>query len=100
MASGIPGNDLFALIALVEGMRGGEQPDPENPPKQPVLFATGSDDPVLEGSKALASAAPLGTFFEIPGRGHFNAPTSKAFREAAIRFLGESGESRESGERG
>jgi hypothetical protein len=68
-------------------MRGGVQPDPENPPQQPVLFATGSEDSILEKSRALAAAAPQGTFFEIPGRNHFNAPTSKDFRAAALEFL-------------
>lgn len=87
MASGIPGNDLAALISLVEGMRGGVQPDPANPPQQPVLFATGSEDSILEKSRALAGAAPQGTFYEIPGRNHFNAPTSKDFRAAALEFL-------------
>lgn len=87
MASGIRGNDLAALISLVEGMRGGAQPDPANPPQQPVLFATGSEDSILEKSRALASSAPDGTFYEIPGRNHFNAPTSKDFRAAALDFL-------------
>jgi pimeloyl-ACP methyl ester carboxylesterase len=87
MASGIRGNDLEALISLVEGMRGGAQPDPSNPPQQPVLFATGSEDAILEKSRTLASAAPHSEFFEIPGRNHFNAPTSKDFRDAALAFL-------------
>jgi pimeloyl-ACP methyl ester carboxylesterase len=87
MASGIPGNDMSALIALVEGMRDGEQPTVDNAPSQPVLFATGSEDRILEKSRALCAAVPDGTFFEIPGRNHFNAPTSRQFREAAIRFL-------------
>lgn len=42
---------------------------------------------MIEGSRTLASAAPQGTFFEIPGRHHFNAPGSRAFREAALAFL-------------
>ena len=54
MAAGMPGNDLAALVSLVEGMRGGSQPDPANPPQQPVLFATGSEDPILEASRRLA----------------------------------------------
>jgi len=87
MAGGIPGNDLSALVALVEGMRGGLQPDPENPPGQPLLFATGSEDPIVGASRGLAAAAPHGDFVEIPGRNHFNAPTSKAFRDAAVSFL-------------
>jgi len=69
-------------------MRGCPQPDAANAPTQPVLFATGSDDPILEASMALAAATPSGTFFEIPGRNHFNAPTSRAFRDAAIGFFG------------
>jgi pimeloyl-ACP methyl ester carboxylesterase len=87
MASSEPRNDLVALVSLVEGMRGGAQPDPDNPPRQPVLFATGSEDPILEKSRLLAAAAPAGEFFEIPGRNHFNAPTSRAFRDAALEFL-------------
>ena len=87
MAAGMPGNDLPALVSLVEGMRGGSQPDPRHPPQQPVLFATGSDDPIVDASKRLAAAAPRGEFLEIPGRGHFNAPTSKVFRERGTAFL-------------
>jgi pimeloyl-ACP methyl ester carboxylesterase len=87
MAAAIEGNDLTALIALVEGMRGGPQPDPANPPTQAALFATGSDDPILEASRSLAEATPRGTFYEIPGRGHFNAPTARGFRDAAMEFL-------------
>ncbi len=89
MAGSLPGNDLTALVALVEGMRGGAQPDPANPPPQPVLFATGSEDRILEKSRALASATPLGEFFEIPRRNHFNAPVSREFRDRALEFLGE-----------
>lgn len=87
MAAGIPNNDLTALISLVEGMRNGEQPTVENAPSQPLLFATGSEDGIIEKSRALCAASPDGTFFEIPGRNHFNAPTSRAFRSAAIEFL-------------
>ncbi len=87
MASGIPGNDMAALISLVEGMRDGEQPTVANAPSQPLLFATGSDDRIVDKSRALCAASPDGTFFEIPGRNHFNAPTSRDFREAAIEFL-------------
>ena len=88
MAAGIPNNDLEALVSLVEGMRNGEQPSPENAPPQPVLFATGSKDSIIEKSRALCAASPDGEFFEIPGRNHFNAPTSRHFRDAAITFLG------------
>ncbi|MDJ0335612.1 alpha/beta hydrolase [Salinibacterium sp. G-O1] len=89
MAAGIPNNDLSALLALVEGMRDGEQPNVGNAPSQQLLFATGSDDRIVEKSRALSAASPHGTFFEIPGRNHFNAPTSREFRAAAIEFLAE-----------
>nr|WP_243696065.1 alpha/beta fold hydrolase [Labedella phragmitis] len=87
MAAGIRGNDLASLISLVEGMRGGTQPDPADPPRQPILIAAGDRDPVREDSEALASAAPLGVFVELPDRDHFSAPTSAVFRRSAIGFL-------------
>jgi pimeloyl-ACP methyl ester carboxylesterase len=87
MAAGMPGNDLGALVSLVEGMRGGAQPDPQHPPQQPVLFATGSEDPIVDASRRLAAAAPSGEFLDIPTRNHVNAPTSKVFREHGTAFL-------------
>jgi pimeloyl-ACP methyl ester carboxylesterase len=87
MASRVRDNDLDALMSLVEGMRDGVQPDPADPPQQEMLFATGGEDDILERSRRLAAATPHGTFFEIPGRNHFNAPTSRHFRAAAIDFL-------------
>jgi pimeloyl-ACP methyl ester carboxylesterase len=85
----VPGNDLAALVALAEGMRSSRtiDPDPTDAPASPILFATGSKDAIIEGSRALASAAPQGRFFEIPDRNHFNAPGSRAFKEAALAFL-------------
>ena len=87
----VPGNDLRALLALALGMRASRSidPDPATAPLQPILFATGAKDAVIEGSRSLAGSAPQGTFFEIPGRHHFNAPGSRNFREAALAFLGE-----------
>jgi pimeloyl-ACP methyl ester carboxylesterase len=87
MAAAMPDNDLGSLLSLVEGMRGGIQPDAGNPPQQPLLFATGTSDPILEQSRALAAAAPRGSFLEIPDRNHFNAPTSKVFRVGGVTFF-------------
>jgi pimeloyl-ACP methyl ester carboxylesterase len=87
MASAMPQNDLAALVALVRGMHGGVEPSPANPPTIPILFATGSDDAIIERSRLLAEATPQGTFYTIPGRHHFNAPTSKHFRDAAVEYL-------------
>ncbi|KAA9132382.1 alpha/beta fold hydrolase [Microbacterium caowuchunii] len=87
----VPGNDLRALLAIAEGMRfsSAADPDPATAPEQPILFATGTLDAIIEGSRALAAACPQGRFVEIPGRHHFNAPGARAFREAAVAFLGE-----------
>jgi hypothetical protein len=87
----VPGNDLRALLALAEGMRASRTIDPDTSqvPQQPILFATGSQDAIIEGSRTRASAAPNGRFVEIPDRHHFNAPGSRAFREAALAFLSE-----------
>jgi len=89
LAERVPGNDLYALLALAEGMRDSRSidPAPAHAPQQPVLFATGALDAVLDGSRRLAEAAPQATFFEILGRHHFNAPGAKAFRTAALEFL-------------
>ncbi|MBD7958093.1 alpha/beta fold hydrolase [Microbacterium sp. Sa4CUA7] len=88
LAERVSTNDLHALVALAEGMRlGDSDPDPASPPPQPVLFATGEDDPILEQSRRLAATAPHGTFVEIPGRDHVNAPGSRDFRQAGVRFL-------------
>lgn len=91
MAEATAGNELPALVALVEGMRGGEQPDPANPPQQPTLFATGADDPILARTRRLAEATPDGELYAIPGRNHFNAPTSRQFRDHALAFLARTG---------
>jgi pimeloyl-ACP methyl ester carboxylesterase len=89
LAERLPGNDVRTLIDLAEGMRDGDaDPDPANPPQQPVLFATGTEDAIIERSRFLAESTPHGEFLEIPGRHHFNAPGSREFREAAIAFLG------------
>ena len=84
----VPGNDLRALIGLAEGMRLGDaDPDPAHPPTQGILFATGSEDAILERSRLLADATPHGTFVELPDRHHFNAPGSRVFRQAAVEFF-------------
>jgi pimeloyl-ACP methyl ester carboxylesterase len=88
LAERVAGNDLRALVALGEGMRQGDaDPDPENPPLQPILFATGSEDAILERSRGLAAATPNGTFVEIPDRHHFNTPGSRVFRAEAVEFF-------------
>ncbi|WP_167137727.1 alpha/beta hydrolase family protein [Diaminobutyricimonas sp. TR449] len=88
VAERVAGNDLLALLALAEGMRYADSdPDPANPPKQQILFATGSEDAILEQSRRLADATPNSTFVELPDRHHFNAPGSRVFRQSAVEFF-------------
>ena len=88
LAERVPGNDLRALVAIAEGMRLGEtDPDPASPPQQAVLIATGTEDPIHDQSRHLASLLPRGEFADIPGRHHVNAPGARAFREAGLEFL-------------
>lgn len=88
LAERVAGNDLRALVALAGGMRSGDaDPDPEHPPLQRILFATGSEDAILERSRGLADATPNGVFVELPDRHHFNAPGSRVFRQAAVEFF-------------
>ncbi|MGK9148944.1 alpha/beta hydrolase [Plantibacter flavus] len=88
MAEGIPGNDLGALIALVEGLRGGPQPSVDVVPPVPMLLVTGDDDAVAAGSRRLAEAAGA-RYVGLPGREHFNAVSSRAFKDAVLAFLSE-----------
>lgn len=84
----VAGNDLRAVVALAAGMRfGDEDPDLGDPPRQPVLFATGTKDAIIEDSRSIAAGVPQGLFLEIPERHHFNAPGSRVFRQEGIAFL-------------
>lgn len=88
LAERLGSNDVRALLALAEGMRLHEDAPPvDSPPTQPTLIATGSEDAILPDSRLLAEALPDGSFFEIPGRGHVNAPASRDFRHAGVDFL-------------
>ncbi|KTR85281.1 alpha/beta fold hydrolase [Leucobacter chromiiresistens] len=92
LAERVPENDLAALIALAGGMRfGDENPDLGRPPQQPVLVATGTEDLIFDDSKQLAAQLPHGTFAEIEGRHHFNAPGSRDFKRIGIEFLRDAG---------
>jgi hypothetical protein len=90
LAERVKGNDLSALVAIADGMTAnGGDPDPSSPPMQPLLFATGGEDPILEQSRQLAGYAPKAEFFEIEGRNHVNAPGARTFRAAGVDFLTE-----------
>ncbi|GAA2464017.1 alpha/beta fold hydrolase [Agromyces soli] len=78
------GADPEALLACVEGVSGAAL---ELPPGLPALFVAGADDPVPRGVAELARARGA-EYLEVPGRDHVSTLTSRAFKDAVIRFLG------------
>ncbi|WP_166982197.1 alpha/beta fold hydrolase [Paramicrobacterium fandaimingii] len=89
MASEQRDNDLVALVALVEGLRGDSDAEIDEAPTQPLLIAAGSEDAIAAEARDLAEGTTNARFLELPGRSHFNAPTSGLFRRTALEFLRE-----------
>ncbi|MFZ4893156.1 alpha/beta fold hydrolase [Plantibacter sp. Mn2098] len=87
MVEGVPGNDLAALIALVEGMRSGAGPSTSATPTVPALLVTGDQDAIADGSRRLAAATPGARFVSLPGRNHVNAVSARGFKDAVLAFL-------------
>ena len=92
MAQLLPSNDLFALLSLIEAIKGEPFDPAEAAPHMPVLLVAGEKDERAATMPELAAiAARSGSMAEqllIPGRTHSNAVTSRAFKDAAIGFLG------------
>ncbi|WP_284975386.1 alpha/beta fold hydrolase [Arthrobacter sp. efr-133-TYG-104] len=92
MAQLLPSNNLFAMLSLIEAIK--EEPfDPsEAAPHMPLLLVAGEKDERAATMPELAAiAAKHGANVEtllIPGRTHTNVVTSRAFKEAAVEFLG------------
>jgi pimeloyl-ACP methyl ester carboxylesterase len=92
MAMLLPSNNIFALLTLVEAIKGEPFDPAEAVPHMPMLLVAGENDeragslPELAalGSKAGAMVEQL----VLPGRNHTNAITSRAFKQGAISFLG------------
>ncbi|NIH80567.1 alpha/beta fold hydrolase [Amycolatopsis viridis] len=80
VAEALSGGDLQACI---DGMAGHRL---DGPPPVPVLFAAGEQDEIA--ADAPEFAARLGApFVSLGRRTHFNAVSSRAFKEAAIGFF-------------
>lgn len=77
------GADPEALLACIEGVAGAPL---ELPPGLPALLVAGALDPVPRGAAELAHEWGA-DFLEIPGRDHVSTLTSRAFKDAVIRFL-------------
>ncbi|WAH96637.1 alpha/beta fold hydrolase [Arthrobacter sp. MMS18-M83] len=92
MAQLLPSNDLFALLSLIEAIKGEPYDPAEAVPHMPVLLVAGDKDERAVTMPELASiAARAGGIVEqllVPGRNHSNAITSRVFKDAALAFLG------------
>ncbi|UOD79892.1 alpha/beta fold hydrolase [Paenarthrobacter ureafaciens] len=91
MAQLIPSNNLFAMLSLIEAIKGEPFDPAEAAPHMPLLLVAGEKDERAGTMPALADiAGKRGAMVEtlvIPGRTHTNVVTSRAFKEAAVEFL-------------
>lgn len=92
MAQALPSNNIFALLSLVEAIKTEPYDPAEAVPHMPMLLVAGENDERAASLPQLAQlAAKAGSMAEqllLPGRTHTNAVTSRAFKQAAVNFLG------------
>ncbi|PNI09998.1 alpha/beta hydrolase [Arthrobacter sp. AFG7.2] len=92
MALLLPNNNIFALLSLVEAIKAEPYDPSEAVPRVPMLLVSGDKDERLSSLPQLAELARnAGSMAEqliLPGRNHTNAVTSRAFKQAAVSFLG------------
>lgn len=91
MAMLMPSNNIFALLSLVEAIKGEPFDPAEAVPHMPMLLVAGENDERAATMPQLAElgirAGSLAEQLVIPGRNHTNAITSRAFKQGAIAFL-------------
>ncbi|MFJ4027707.1 alpha/beta fold hydrolase [Paenarthrobacter sp. NPDC089989] len=92
MARLLPSNNLFAMLSLIEAIKGEPFDPAEAAPNVPLLLVAGEKDERAASMPQLAELArKRGATVEtlvVPGRTHTNVITSRAFKEAAAQFLG------------
>ncbi|MBD8044332.1 alpha/beta fold hydrolase [Arthrobacter sp. Sa2BUA2] len=88
MATLVPSNDLEALFTLIEAIK----QEPFQPaaavPAMPLLLVAGDKDTLAVTAPRLAELSGRADLLLLPGRSHANAVTSRAFKTAAVEFLG------------
>lgn len=89
MARLVPSNNVFALLTMVEAVKGEPFVPAEAVPKVPLLLVAGDQDEFARSAPELAALAPDAQLEWLPGRTHSNAITSRGFKTAAVRFLAE-----------
>jgi pimeloyl-ACP methyl ester carboxylesterase len=91
MAQLLPSNNIFALLSLIEAIKGEPFDPAEAIPPMPMLLVAGEQDERAASMPELAKlGAKAGSMVEqlvLPGRNHTNAVTSRAFKQGAISFL-------------
>lgn len=87
MAALVPGNDVPALLTMVEAVK--EEPfvPADAVPAMPLLLVAGDRDTLAAGAPELAALSGQAELLLLPARTHANAVTSRAFKQAALRFL-------------
>ena len=87
MAQLVPGNDMRALLGMVEAVK--EEPfvPADAVPRMPLLLVAGDLDEFAAGAPELAGLSGQAEMRLLPGRTHANAVTSRAFKQAAVSFL-------------
>jgi pimeloyl-ACP methyl ester carboxylesterase len=83
------GSDLAALAACIRGSRQSLTRAEAARIGVPVLVAVGTKDEIAGSAQALADLIPGAQAVDIPRRDHMLAVGDKAFKLAALRFLGE-----------
>ncbi|MBE0010484.1 MULTISPECIES: alpha/beta fold hydrolase [unclassified Arthrobacter] len=87
MARMVPSHDVFALLTMVEAIKGEPFTAAEAVPHMPLLLVAGENDDRAATMPDLAALSDRTETLWLPGRTHTNAITSRAFKKAAIDFL-------------
>ncbi|WP_028280727.1 alpha/beta fold hydrolase [Arthrobacter sp. H5] len=87
MARMVPSNDVFALLTMIEAIKGEPFVPADVVPHMPLLLVAGENDNRARTLPELASLSGKAETLWLPGRTHSNAVTSREFKTAAIDFL-------------
>lgn len=87
MAQVIPGNDMAALLGMVEAIKEERFVPAGAAPRMPLLLVAGDLDTFATGIPELAELSGQAEVLLLPGRTHANAVTSRTFKQAAVSFL-------------
>jgi pimeloyl-ACP methyl ester carboxylesterase len=82
-------SDLKALAACARGSRQWLTREQAASIRAPMLVAVGSEDDIAGSAQGLAEVVPGAQALVIEGRDHMRAVGDKAFKSAALKFLGE-----------